>query len=407
MKKISDKFRLPRPCTRAEGRVCIELTDPCSGRVTQRIIGKNHVFTDTLFSNNWIADIGAAYTVLTDDNTAVDAAFPYLLGNTIGYGIPSNSGSGTYRGAYNSANQVIANMTLNSCRWKFQYDFTTAQAIGTIRTIGLTNQFRNSNSIPVKSFKCNYITIESAGLTDDGRYAYSCASNGVITKYDLLYNTKSTIDVSATVGTSNTKVIGYASDTKKYYVFVISSTTSSCVAYEFSDNSFTTVTSTFSTSNIALNYGTPTYIYGNFVFQPSSNTVYYADFMENVAGTTVTVKTMDIINPYYSSQLNACTASYKQYMACGNTYTGGECIHIFDMSNKAFIGQFKLSSSSNQCIVLHPLLDSALFCIPISTGTGYTLFYNAALTKYVLPTPVVKDSSHGMTVTYELEVFWK
>lgn len=53
---------------------------------------------------------------LNDSSAALDTAMPYLLGQTIGYGRPSLATSGTFRGAYNSANQVLAAMTTDKVR---------------------------------------------------------------------------------------------------------------------------------------------------------------------------------------------------------------------------------------------------------------------------------------------------
>ena len=143
----------------AKGHPCIELKDPLTGKIKERIEGDNHVFTDALFSGWWSA-VSSAFMVLSDDDTPVDNNFPYMLGNVVGYGVPSQSGSGTYCGAYNSTNQILASMTPDKISWKFQYDFTTAQANGTIKSIGLTRQYQcYSKVVPICQLwrKCLYI----------------------------------------------------------------------------------------------------------------------------------------------------------------------------------------------------------------------------------------------------------
>lgn len=99
-------------------------------------------------SRDWVSMVSGLWLCLMDDGSANDVNFPFLSGQTIAYGRPSLGTLNTYRGAYNSANQVLAQMDATKARWKFQYDFTTAQAnSGTIRSVGLTNQFVGQASL--------------------------------------------------------------------------------------------------------------------------------------------------------------------------------------------------------------------------------------------------------------------
>lgn len=388
----------------AKGHPCIELKDPLTGKIKERIEGDNHVFTDALFSGWWSA-VSSAYMVLSDDDTPVDNNFPYMLGNVVGYGVPSQSGSGTYCGAYNSTNQILASMTPDKISWKFQYDFTTSQANGTIKSIGLTRQYGGS-AVPISGFKLANNGSSYIQRTCDGRYTYSCTTAGIITKHDLYTNTSATIDISAIVGTSSSisKNVGYASDTGKFYVLTYSSTVSDRHMYVFSNSTFSTLETTYSTSNLDFNTAT-IYIYGDYVFNLSNTaSVRYADFVNNTTPVSVSCS---INNPIAAnntiSNLFYGNCAWGKYIICGKTYDYSDDLAIFDMSAKAFRGRLSQiygHSSRYESIYIYPLADTALF------SSGENCYNNAAIAKYILPSPVTKTSSYGMTATYELEVDW-
>lgn len=413
MQDLLEVCNFPHPNATAEGRVCVELKDPQTGRVTDKVQWKNHVFTEALFSANtgawWSNAVNNVYTVMTDDDAAVDTTFPYMLGNVIGYGKPSNGSSGTTRGAYNSANQMLAKMTPNSCRWKFQYDFTTAQANGTIKSIGLTNQYSTPSLYPFSNFSLGNSSAAGYTNTCDGQYGYSCSTAGIITKRDLLLGTSTTIDVSAFVGTSSSKGIGYASDTGKYYVFTITDTASNRKGYVFSDNTFSALETTYPMTNVAFTtVGYPIYVCGNYMFRCEGSSVYCADFVNNLAYSTISTSGINISveGISFPATVYKSTTAIKNYLICGCNSSDNYSYLIIDMSKRAVVGLIRSPNSSCQSpLFKYPLTTESTLLCTLDSGS-YGLAHNAAITKCALPTPVVKDSSHGMTVTYELEVFW-
>lgn len=415
------KFKNIKPL-HAEGHICIDLTDPLTGKVKERIKGENHVFTDSLFSGNsfdWVGSLSAAWLCLNDSTAAIDTTVPYLMGQTVGYGIPSAGSSGLYRGAYNAANQVLAQMSLTGARWKFQYDFTTAQANGVaIGTIGLTSQYGygTPSSLNSKRHLSGFVTTDNANYTYtcDGRYTYVCSTAGIITKYDLWFGTSTTIDVSATVGTTSgtTKTVGYAPATGLYYIYCYSSTAGNRKMYVFTDASFGTLSTTYSPSNLAKNGTDPLYIYGTVAYWMSSstnNTIYYADFAANVAHSTLTLSTYNYAAYSESSIANGvlsnCTCPVgSKYVYCepsANTSAKGI---IFDLSTGTLAGYVTGYSTTGylKALCIHPLTTEKIVC---NTHNG-TLMHKAAIAAYKLPSTVTKTSANGMTATYELEVFW-
>lgn len=170
----------------AEGHVCLDFKDPVTGKIVDQIKGKNYVFMDALLSGpnrDWVSMVSGLWLCLMDDGNANDVNFPFLSGQTIAYGRPSLGTLNTYRGAYNSANQVLAQMDATKARWKFQYDFTTAQAnSGTIRSVGLTNQFVGASLVDkyplLKGFKASgQFSSGSSTWTSDGKSAVSIGNS--------------------------------------------------------------------------------------------------------------------------------------------------------------------------------------------------------------------------------------
>lgn len=400
----------------AEGRFCIDLTDPLTGKVKSRTTGKNHVFTDSLFSNksnvyNWTSVVSTAFLELTNSTIAVDADLPFILGQTVGYGKPTTGSTGLYRGAYNSANQVLAAMTPDSVRWKFQYDFTTAQANGVIGTIGLTHQHTSGQKVCLAGYSVSATTLYGT-FTSDGRYSYLCSTAGVITKYDNYVGSSTTIDVSATVGTntSNYKTAGYNASNGTYYIYVYSSTAASRKMYVFTDSTFSTLSATYSPTNVAMSYSqVPMYIYGDYAFWPYNGNIYIADFVNNVAYTTTTVNTYSYMSytegvqySYYIFQNGSM--AYGKYLitySCLNNYASTGI--VFDMESQSVVGYITNNELNGYPTIKHPVTSNLIPCQACSGA----LFHNCAIAAKKLDSTVTKTSANGLTATYELEVFWE
>ena len=154
--------------------------------------GKEYGVSETLMVNRWWESINSVYTVLGDDDTPSSLDFPFMRGQTIGYGQPSQAGSGLYRGSYNASNQILCRQGEGKLSWKFQYDFTAPQAIGTIKAVSLTNQFAASN------YETNFYAKISGGSFPyrDGKYGYSVTTAGIITITNLYNDISTTIDIS-------------------------------------------------------------------------------------------------------------------------------------------------------------------------------------------------------------------
>jgi len=417
----------------AEGRVTIDLTDPITGKVKERVQGNNHVFDKVIFNNltnnYWTDALSTAYFCLNDSALPLDTSMPLLMGQTVGFGIPSTAGSGNFRGAFNSANQVLGALSAEKIRWKYQYDFTTAQANGTIRNAGLTNQYFAASQNPTKMNRINHRPVftrtnsqdsELILSTSDGRFVYKCNTSGVITIYDSWLNITTTIDKSAVTGTTaaSIKKIGHDPVTKKYYIFVYSTTASLRRMFVFTDNTFATLETTYSPTNIVLDGNVrPIYVYGNNLYHINASNIWKADFVNNTAQITITPSNYSNVvltqTPTTTVELwSGTTPLNNAYIVLGTGLLPGTPplrAIVFDLASDTTVGFLNTLNVilNGYCTV--PLSTDPSVKIPVSTNNAITSTTNAilpAFSTYILPSPITKTSANGMTATYELEVFW-
>jgi len=416
---------LKRHPMHAEGNICIDITDPLTGKVVDKRKGKNQVFPIGIWGAqpyvyNWNYYVDNVYMVLTDSTKDIDPNFPFLLGTPVGFGIPSNSGLGNYRGAYNSANQVLHASTLNSIRWKFQYDFTTAQANGTIGTTGLTHQYDQNGRTSVYNFMCPAISTNYLG-TSDGSCSYNGTypNTGLLTKRDAYTNATTTIDISALVTGGGSTCISpvYDVSTGKYGVLRhYPGSTAYMQLYIFPNNSFSSVEAIYTVSSVIpkLSYGSYScYIYGDYLFIPNGNTVMIFNYKTDTYVTTLT-----------HSGFSAGSGSgidLTRYVGSGSLARGkylfwglldysdsGTYFLIFDMSTQQFagFGTKQWSSYYNYMNLAWDHFHPDMYLPAGISNNNVLSIASGLMAAKKLDTPVTKTSANGMTVTYELEVFW-
>lgn len=415
----------------AIGKVRIDLTDPLTGKVKERIEGKNHVFNDMITSGEFYSNgayypvlsqsngISTAMMVLNDDGATIDPKLALVRGQTIGYGVPGAGSSGAFKGSANMANQILAEIIgTEKARWKFQYEFLPSQANGIIKNVGLTQQY--TSKVFMQKYGINKTEAFNSGAPsylNDARFAYTISSAGVVTKYDKILKTQITIDLSAIVGAVSTeyKSVGYAPRTGKYYVWRYSSTTGNRKMYVFTDNTFSNLESTLSSSNITIGSdgaARPFFVYGDFMYYTHANNfLRKANFVANTNyvdinfgttpsncfsnPTTITNVTGGSIATNEGIYFCDFTASYRNVLFSPDT----------DKIVAYFYGG---GTSSIQTPMLHPLTEANIICGFSNAGNyGFGLCnIGHAYTTYLLPSPVTKTSANGMTATYELEVIF-
>lgn len=410
-----------------KSRVCLDLTDRHTGKVLDRVEGENYVFQDMLSSLERGASSGQFFAFgthdrgisnlamcLNDSDAPINPKLAFLRGNTIGFGMPSLGSSGTTRGAFNAANQILADVSDRSkIRWKFQYEFTPSQAVGTIRNVGLTSQYHGINWISKHGL--TYASSQNLGILSqlhDARYAYSIQSNGVVTRDDKYTRTRLTVDISAIVNNTDTKFVGHAPRTGRYYVWRNSATPANRRLFEFSDNTFQTLLNTYTNSNIILHTSFGFFfVYGNIMWQPSgTNTFNRCNFINN----TLTVFTLPAtthpiltLNATTSNPQNGSIADEFGIYSLGNWTATQERGLLFSPDTESIIAFLNQFNSTGGAPLLHPLMQNSNIIASYTTNiaTGFGLIHlGHCHTTFLLPQPFVKPADKGMTATYELEV---
>lgn len=420
----------------AEGFVTIDYTDPVTQKVKERISGKNHVFKEALFchgdASGWQGrgnSITEPCLLLTDDASAIDPDFPFLVGKTIGYGYGKLGSSGTLRGAWNPAG-YIAQMSTTAWESKYIYDFTPSQALGTIRTIGLTGQYCGPISGYFEKYHPSAFSLRTYGQNFATYMGYNYAtisSAGVVSVTGAFTGTTTNIDKSAVVGnnTSDYKVVGYDETTGECYILVQSATSTRRFLYKFSDITFSTLLATFTTSAMTLNNSSNMsfYVYqGKAIICYSSGVFYSWDFTANTVQVSLADNTTDF--PQISlalggSTVNGCNRYLSMQMGKYVISLGYDRVQdkpVFDIQTGMMCGRIATRGYNNNegmnAAYLHPLASTKLpwgnrfdnASVPgvqMSSGQGF------AYTRYLVPEDAPeRPAGYGMTITYELKVNW-
>lgn len=389
----------------AEGRCTIELTDPITGKVKERVCGENMVFPETLMLDAWWNILDLAYTVLGDDDTPSSLDFPYMRGKALGYGVPSTGGSGTKRGAYNASNQILKKASDGKLSWKFQYDFTAPQALGTIKAVSLTRQYNEYGNARSRLTQF-YSPTNTTHSYYDGQYGYLVSVAGVVTITNMYFGTAQTIDISAKVGATSNKSIFIDKTTGTVYILKSVSDTNHTL-YKFTDKTFATLSNTYTLTSPRVNSSRLFLIKGDYIYWAANATdtkLTKINYITDTVADTISCIGGDIFGLYVPATYlltlvylnNGCILLFYQL---SNSYIRHE---IFDLNTEKFVAGFHTYYGSTISIVNHYYAEHPLPCF----ASGQHAVLPTAFTNYVLPTPVEKTNDKGMTVTYELDVYW-
>ena len=385
----------------AEGRCTIELTDPITGKVKERVGGKNMVFPETLMVNRWWESINSVYTVLGDDDTPSSLDFPFMRGQTIGYGQPSQEGSGLYRGSYNASNQILCRQGEGKLSWKFQYDFTAPQAIGTIKAVSLTNQFA------ANSYEVNFYAQNSGGpyYYRDGKYGYSVTSAGMITITNLYNGISTTIDISEFLQSNQARHIAIDKASGKGYI--TERVASNILIHEFSDNTFSekinsyTISSTF--DDQSLSNSNWCIVKGDSIYLGASNLIAKINYTDNTLVKFIETPITIWGNPQRRDSSVPLHIN-DDFVYFSYDYMSANYNVILNLNTDTIEATVRTPTNIGTFLMTHPLATHPLPCT--SSSSGRVDMLPCAITNYVLPTPVEKTNDKGMTVTYELDVYW-
>jgi hypothetical protein len=216
-----------------------------------------------------------------------------------------------------------------------------------------------------------------------------------------------TINISATVGATGDKSIFIDKATGAAYVLKSISNTNHTL-YKFTDKTFTTLSSTYTLANTRNTKSRMFLAKGDYIFvleKQYDNKFTKIDYTtDTVVGTIPVISnSTDIFgkatNLNYSSKALHINDNFIMLL---NKSTQPYRCEIFDLANEKFVAGVHLYYNSNLLFANHYYAEHPLPC----SASGQMSVLPTAFTNYVLPTPVGKTNDKGMTVTYELDVYW-
>lgn len=395
------------------GQAGVYLKNPRTGKIVDGQEGKNLVFTNGLFGDNWVQRFSKSRMVLTDSTRTLDINFPFILGKTIGYGDPSTAGMGLNRGSYDTSAQVLEERTWAGISWKFKYDFLTTQAIGTIGTIGLSQQHTTEPTLQKwdlmhlgRSFT------PKANLKDFKNYYR--LNYATLRIYDYITDTNTDLDLSAIIGANTDHRVGRHATNGRFYIYT--QINSEFVLIEFTDDTFTTVVETYPCNNANAGWFDNGFVvYDGKVIYPYNNAnamLRYFNYINNTPYEEVQLyrdPTLAKTNEQYP--VNPCFRPSRGFMTY-NSYlfsaffsasynTSGNGGIIFDLNTMTQVG---VHGAPDYTVTQHPRFN---FFMPCSLHSNTGINYGAcALAGKKLAVPVVKTDQYALSATYEIYVEW-
>lgn len=443
---MKEQIKRVQSAQAAEGRICVDYTDPVTGRVLERIEGKNHIFMQSLAVSNLFSYLSNIALCVTDFSGTLRTEIPLVPGNLLGYGIPSQGSSGTLRGAIRTADCTFNDFTRERLLNKFVYDFTPNQLNGAISTVGLTNQFamvdsNNTNVMPSQFLiptKYRYFLDQ---ITSSLRYIYRRDTNEFyvfksatkISKYSMMNLTETEIDISALCPAKenyssavSSSSLGYCAATgnfwlvlswrdrvnNEYHSFMDIVECDSLFSKQISSRRLS-IPDAESRYAVGQQYGNSFAVYGDLFYALEYGKIAVYDFLSRTAISTwdeAVTKYERCYNGFETTNPAYCSIAvpfdkYTLFMGSMNTYDG-PMDTVFDMAEKrSYAGAAATKYNSSRTF------QNYLF--PFWIGDSLTLLRSSsnisanALSCYQLPadTPPRPEGS-GVTITYEIEVYF-
>lgn len=437
--RLSDNFH-------AKGHVSIDFTDPLTGKVIDKVDGDNHAFKEYLSTTNLVGWMNSVTLHITEgDGSPVNTSFPWMRGDLIGFGTPYNGSSGTLRGAYDSTTSYTGKRTPFGLSSKYSYQFTPSQALGRIGEVGLTSQFVNTYSLEpsrkVLSMPQNG-GVYQHGLLDGTTTGLSYPSKNTFDINRLgpswqgqpdagVSLPKSTFVVTATAEQIGNYKMGHAIDAKTGRVYIVvwwykQNTPSrgiDLVIYEFAGlndptllrvRTITDVQSpSFPGGGYYSYYKVRSVRNGN-LYLVCSNATDAGNGTTNMNMVAINLSTMDArfvpLPRHYGKMMTPSdfvrpvSESVDFFYEVGDS-SGTYRNYFFDYNTETVIASITSPNTNSAHFLLNPFYENAMYYSRSETTPGDPIFLGAGAI-YKVPDGVVRPSNSGMTITYELEVYY-
>jgi len=449
--RICDTSAVPKKIVSARGYCKLEAVDTLTGKVKDRSEKENYVFQDVFQSAN-IGDLlnsAQTYTVLSSDNTPPDDAFPFVKKDIpvseknctfrsklsdaherkletftadafareyiIGWGQNNTASDGGNRGGYRAADSYNGAPTPTGRSWRYVFDFTSTQALGTIKSVSVTAQFGGNNR-PIRQIYYPSASMEAAcyiypaGNGFNGQVGYRVSNTGVVTKFNPRLNTKETVDVFANLGitvTTTNITLYYAQDAGEWFMSCYHATAANRRVFKFNGD-FTALLNTYTTNAMDNNNNIVGVAYNNRLysyhvngqiwrFDPAANTV---------LANAITITAPPIIGA------NAVLSAYGSiYADADYAYfvrdTAANCaMPIIRLSAEEHVSWINSVSSGGDSTYAQVIKSefSQHGTILVSSRADNNFVFRTALTKWMVPDGFSRAPGMGLVVDYQINV---
>jgi len=403
----------------AHGQATIRLTDTSTGRVKKKITAKNKLNADYAAEiKNSLFNPNVATTVLLSDydQPAPGNGFIFPMGHFLGYGKYNSVSNSIHQGAW-AANFAVMNKQENGLTYStFSWDFTDAQAVGTLRSLFLYFDAATASRYPAM--------IPPAPVTWSGTPRWSVENKLM----DTVAKTATSFAVSdfytkqvATRAKMNTLTMsGIARDVDNGHIFIFDAPDKKLYEFESLDVDMTT-------PNVIAEYpcakaffgkgiikgGNLFYLSGNAdpldaeAANPTGTELYLFRYAYKTDAVPVQIDTMTCAEAGMAKfQADAASAFIDDCLIHHNSVVGNypaPVIRITGNTAKMGFTGVNYATSSLNNMIQRPSPNRQLLMAGNHTANIIKI-PPMAVSYLLLPEPIVKDDKHRLSVSYTISI---
>ena len=406
---------------RVEGSVLIQYRDPVTDKVVKQTEDHNHAFLGMFSSLAWEQILSLTTQpifFLSNDPTPPSNDFPYLRGETIGWGTVNGVGSGSYLGSWAAGIGYIRQPITEyegfpayGMQWRYAFDFAANQILQEIGSLGITAQYMPyvagaSNTYPIRRIR--YEPAENVYYVYKNNKGYSITDAGIVSVYNPVTREKTTIDVSDIAETGAILCVGANAATDRMYIFKYHATAANRRMYEYSDDTFTTVLQTWSPTNITA-YPTTNRIFvvqDNFMFYWNANWM-RCDFVNNVNTAVMTFPAHPLLTARMAANTNSMLLKDGNCYIMDDFTTSSNNI-ILNMASQSLMAYYNPAARTGTRQAQHAIVDMIEppnNGILLSSSLDQYYYHKQALTCFV-PQADPRPPNTAIRIIYTITVLY-
>ena len=400
----------------AHGEATVRLTDRATGRVVREATARNKLNSDYVaeIKNNLFNPTSSITIFLSEyDQPPPENGLIFPMGRFLGYGKYNTGSASVHQGVWNAAHSQVNQQENGLTSSTFVWDFTPAQAIGTLRSLFLFHDASFARypalSAPTTAWKgtprCSF---ENKLYDAVAKTATDYYVGDYFTKTQTLRRKADTLTVTG---------LAYDLDTK--HIFVFDGPDKKIYEYESLDVDMIA-------ANILAEYpctnayflrglvrgGNLFYVSGN-----SSPTNTSASF----SGPSVYLFRYPYVSDSPATLVDTMTCAETCFTALGISATAtfmddslvyynpvsssGPCAPVLRLFGDApRMGVTALYPSSTAFTIQRPSVNKQVLLAGNPASATFNQVLPMAISHLLLPDPFVKDSTHGLTVSYTISI---